>query len=137
MNSLQLLIQHSSLAPLLLAIPLQLLTLCCGECCKVLCAYQCTFISVQITLLLGYGERAEAGLKNLNRWGEYIQSLPLVKKVVNEMSKEVNFSVKNAPAPGSNETNKPAARKEEGKFIDLPDARDGEVVVRFPPEASG
>lgn len=28
-------------------------------------------------------------------------------------------------------------RKDEGKFIDLPGAEIGKVVVRFPPEASG
>ena len=28
-------------------------------------------------------------------------------------------------------------KKEEGKFIELPGAEMGKVVVRFPPEASG
>jgi len=28
-------------------------------------------------------------------------------------------------------------RKEEGKFVELPGAEVGKVVVRFPPEASG
>lgn len=30
-----------------------------------------------------------------------------------------------------------SGRKEEGKFIELPGAELGNVVVRFPPEASG
>ena len=28
-------------------------------------------------------------------------------------------------------------KKDEGKFVDLPGAEMGKVVVRFPPEASG
>ena len=34
-------------------------------------------------------------------------------------------------------SNKPSDDKQEGKYIDLPNAVYGEVVVRFPPEASG
>jgi len=30
-----------------------------------------------------------------------------------------------------------SVRKEEGKFVELPGAEVGKVVVRFPPEASG
>lgn len=30
-----------------------------------------------------------------------------------------------------------SANKDEGKFVELPNAEIGKVVVRFPPEASG
>ena len=33
--------------------------------------------------------------------------------------------------------NFPQIKKDEGKFVDLPGAEMGKVVVRFPPEASG
>lgn len=38
---------------------------------------------------------------------------------------------------GQNEKMTSSGNKDEGKFIELEDAKMGEVVVRFPPEASG
>jgi len=38
---------------------------------------------------------------------------------------------------GPSRSTQPKQTKDEGKFVDLPGAEMGKVVVRFPPEASG
>ena len=65
---------------------------------------------------------------NLTRWYKQILSLPEVKKVLNEAPK-VQKKMEPSKIPKSS--------KEQGKFVDLPGAEMGKVVVRFPPEASG
>lgn len=69
---------------------------------------------------------------NVKRWFEFIRSLPAVQSVISSLPEEV----KSASKP-QNQAAEETGRKEEGKFIDLPGAEMGKVVVRFPPEASG
>ena len=70
---------------------------------------------------------------NLQRWYTMMSSRPEVKTVMAGLPQEVRAK---AASPDSQAKEK----KEEsvgGKFVDLPGAKMGEVVVRFPPEASG
>ena len=76
---------------------------------------------------------------NIFRWYGQMLSLPEVKKVTTLVSKNRTKDPKSA---NNNKKNTAAAkdvgkRKQEGKFIDLPGAEMGKVIVRFPPEASG
>ncbi|XP_076754438.1 glutamyl-prolyl-tRNA synthetase [Xylocopa sonorina] len=74
---------------------------------------------------------------NITRWYKQMLSLPAVTATLLSIKKNAKLS------PCSNvQTEKPASkqtgqRKQEGKFIELPGAEMGKVVVRFPPEASG
>ncbi|XP_063973582.1 bifunctional glutamate/proline--tRNA ligase [Diachasmimorpha longicaudata] len=70
---------------------------------------------------------------NINRWFKEMSSLPSVQKYSSLLKTGSPKSIKVA----SNETPRVEGRKQEGKFIDLPGAEEGKVVVRFPPEASG
>lgn len=71
--------------------------------------------------------------QNVGRWYDFLLSQPNVKNVVSALPPEARHEA-------SSETSKEAVgkvSKEEGKFVDLPGAEVGKVVVRFPPEASG
>lgn len=69
---------------------------------------------------------------NVQRWFDLIRSQSFVENVI-----------KRLPADARQEANKmvkvekSGERKQEGKFVDLPGAEMGKVIVRFPPEASG
>ncbi|CAG0920425.1 unnamed protein product [Notodromas monacha] len=77
---------------------------------------------------------AKAGL-NLKRWFTFVSKDKAVVKVFSDIlpSLPSKKSSSKSIAPKSS-TSK---MKEEGKFVALPGAEIGKVVVRFPPEASG
>lgn len=70
---------------------------------------------------------------NVKRWYKLVESQQLVKNVVNNLPEDVKVARRTSPNQGSSTS----TRKEEGKFVDLPGAEEGKVIVRFPPEASG
>lgn len=82
---------------------------------------------------------------NVKRWAKHVLHLPAFQRATQKnkttgtvkLPKEAPHR-KPAPKPAANPA--PAVaneRKQEGKFVDLPGAEMGKVVVRFPPEASG
>ncbi|KAF4516851.1 hypothetical protein B566_EDAN006246 [Ephemera danica] len=86
---------------------------------------------------LFYNAEWEATVKkgaapNVTRWFDLIKSLPSVKEVVPTLPAKMQ---QRASSVGRGEQSQ--GRKDEGKFVDLPGAEMGKVVVRFPPEASG
>ncbi|XP_046740941.1 bifunctional glutamate/proline--tRNA ligase [Diprion similis] len=76
---------------------------------------------------------------NITRWYKHVLSLPAVKTSVDTVNANAT-PAKDKPDTAGKMTKAPkggGTRKEEGKFIELPGAEMGKVVVRFPPEASG
>ena len=80
------------------------------------------------------------------KWYRFVGSMPEVKGVVDSLPKEVipkavplatSAQSSKGGNKGSNKPQQPKQTKDEGKFVDLPGAEMGKVVVRFPPEASG
>ncbi|KAL6440058.1 hypothetical protein ACFW04_002999 [Cataglyphis niger] len=79
---------------------------------------------------------------NITRWYKHMESLCFVKNALLLVEKSTSSQTKDLIKERKNEKKEPIAKetktkKQEGKFIDLPGAEMGKVVVRFPPEASG
>uniref|UniRef100_A0A1A9WPS7 Bifunctional glutamate/proline--tRNA ligase n=1 Tax=Glossina brevipalpis TaxID=37001 RepID=A0A1A9WPS7_9MUSC len=83
--------------------------------------------------------------QHVQRWYDLINAQSIIQKVLQSLPDEAKASVKKVKnitlknkekdtSPLSTKTNE---RKQEGKFVDLPGAEKGKVIVRFPPEASG
>lgn len=70
---------------------------------------------------------------NIKRWYKLVESQSLVQKAMKSLPDDMKTSNRASPSQGATTS----GRKEEGKFVDLPGAEEGKVVVRFPPEASG
>lgn len=68
---------------------------------------------------------------NVRRWAEHIITETAVQYAIAVNKVSVFVESNKAPKSAGGE------RKQEGKFVDLPGAEMGKVVVRFPPEASG
>uniref|UniRef100_A0A8D3AHF7 Bifunctional glutamate/proline--tRNA ligase n=1 Tax=Scophthalmus maximus TaxID=52904 RepID=A0A8D3AHF7_SCOMX len=74
-----------------------------------------------------------AALKGHEEWPSQGKSFSHINRWFSFLSSQVPFT-----AVGNKYTNKKAEKKQDvGKFVDLPGAEMGKVVVRFPPEASG
>ncbi|XP_033961262.1 bifunctional glutamate/proline--tRNA ligase isoform X1 [Pseudochaenichthys georgianus] len=80
--------------------------------------------------LKGHAEWPSQGktCSHVNRWFFFLSSQVPFTAVGNK------YASKNAPMTKSNSDEK---KQDVGKFVDLPGAEMGKVVVRFPPEASG
>lgn len=85
-----------------------------------------------------YDDLKKTGLPcHVQRWYDLISALPAVQATLKSLPKDAKLQRtqerKREATPSSNIGD----RKQEGKFVELPGAMMGKVIVRFPPEASG
>ncbi|CAH0728210.1 unnamed protein product, partial [Brenthis ino] len=75
---------------------------------------------------------------NILRWMKLVEAQEPVAKLLKELPTDVLESLSKASSRRSPlATKEVGGRLQEGKFVELPHAEYGKVVVRFPPEASG
>ncbi|KRT81231.1 Glutathione S-transferase, partial [Oryctes borbonicus] len=75
---------------------------------------------------------------HLQRWYNYISSQDYVQCALSSLPDEAKTILNPPPASSQSlEKSQVGSRQQEGKFVELPGAEMGKVVVRFPPEASG
>lgn len=92
------------------------------------------FIYFSVSSLLSSKEENIKKLVNIRRWYKLIESQAAVVSVMKNLPNDVKLT---SHSSQSNSGTATAASSGGGKFVDLPDAEEGKVVVRFPPEASG
>lgn len=69
------------------------------------------------------------------RWFNLIKTEKVVVEALKKLPEDVKLTL--APSNSASRSSVEKTRAQEGKFVDLPGAEIGKVVVRFPPEASG
>ncbi|KAM3962485.1 glutamyl-prolyl-tRNA synthetase [Aphomia sociella] len=74
---------------------------------------------------------------NIIRWMKLIQAQPPVAKALKELPSDVMENLVKVSSRRSPSVSQETGGRQEGKFVELPHAEMGKVVVRFPPEASG
>lgn len=73
---------------------------------------------------------------HVQRWFNLIEAQECVKKSLATLPDEAKKALSSA-IEVANKRQPTTERKQEGKFVELPNAEMGKVIVRFPPEASG
>lgn len=74
---------------------------------------------------------------HVKRWYELIGGQESVKHALASLPADAQQALKTAAVKASVNASSSTERKQEGKFVELPGAEKGKVIVRFPPEASG
>lgn len=74
---------------------------------------------------------------HVKRWYELIDGQECVKQALASLPAEAKQALKTVATKAPANASLSTERKQEGKFVELPGAEMGKVVVRFPPEASG